>query len=386
MTLHLSVLDWLGTLVAGGAIVVALCVGVLLLVRQAGSRTANLALGGLLLVAALAVLYVLLLSVQPPGENLGIVFAPLAYTFSFGPLLYAYVRARLGRGRPSLAHAVLPTAQACVVLGVGLAPLGAKAWWMGNVFAPWWASAQVALTIASLGGYLLASWVALRKERAADAAGWRLRRDQWLRRLLLGVTVALVVLVAIDGVDLLTGANGVGRPMWVVGVERLAYAASLYAVALAGLVQADVRFEPGPTAGVGWDVEPLGPVAPREASLPPEQAAVYLDALARVIASERPHLDPDLSLSTLADQVGISDKTLSALFNETMGTTYTAYVNGLRVEEAKRRLVDPAQAHLSVLAVGLDAGFPSKSTFNRVFKESAGQTPSAFRADHGSGA
>ena len=95
---------------------------------------------------------------------------------------------------------------------------------------------------------------------------------------------------------------------------------------------------------------------------------------------ERPYLDPDLSLGSLADALGVTDKALSALLNETVGTTYTAYVNGLRVGEARQRLRAPEHAHLSVLAVGLDAGFASKSTFNRVFKAATGQTPSAYRA------
>ena len=50
-----------------------------------------------------------------------------------------------------------------------------------------------------------------------------------------------------------------------------------------------------------------------------------------------------------------------------------------RVAEARARLADPAHAHLTVLGVGLDAGFASKSTFNRVVKEQTGETPSAYR-------
>ncbi len=170
--------------------------------------------------------------------------------------------------------------------------------------------------------------------------------------------------------------------------ERLAYAAALYAAALAGLVQADVRFESAPdhasplAVRLSPEAAPLAETA-REPALLPEQAASLEATLAHVVETERPHLDPDLSLGSLADQIGATDKTLSALFNEAMGTTYTAYVNGLRVEEARQRLADPAQAHYSVLAVGLDSGFASKSTFNRVFKETTGQTPSAYRAASG---
>ncbi|OZC02329.1 helix-turn-helix domain-containing protein [Rubricoccus marinus] len=382
MTLDLTLFEWLGTLVTGGAISLALGAAGLLLWRRQGSRAANLALGGLLIVAALAVLYVMLIGVQPPGQNLSIVFAPLAYTLAIGPLLYAYVHARLGRGILHWVHAVLPLAQAAVVLTIGLAPLAVKGWWMGNVFSPWWATAQVALTVLSLSGYVVASWREVRAAATPEASGWRLRRDRWLRRLLGGVTLALVVLIAIDGVDALSGTFGVGRAAWISAVERLAYALTLYAAAFAGVVQADVRFESAPLApppALAQNAAPLAEPA-REPSLVPDVAASHRDALLRLVETERPHLDPDLSLGSLATQIGVTDKTLSALFNETMDTTYTAYVNGLRVEEARQRLADPEQAHYSVLAIGLDAGFASKSTFNRVFKETTGHTPSAYRA------
>jgi AraC-like DNA-binding protein len=49
------------------------------------------------------------------------------------------------------------------------------------------------------------------------------------------------------------------------------------------------------------------------------------------------------------------------------------------VEEAKRRLLDPAKKHYSVLAIAEEVGFSSKSTFNSVFKKHVRMTPSEFR-------
>ena len=98
------------------------------------------------------------------------------------------------------------------------------------------------------------------------------------------------------------------------------------------------------------------------------------------MASEHVYRDPNLSLGGLADQLGVTEKVLSFVLNHGLGTSYGDYINERRVADAQRRLADPAYAHLSVLAVGLDAGFASKSTFNRVFKERAGETPSAYRA------
>ena len=70
---------------------------------------------------------------------------------------------------------------------------------------------------------------------------------------------------------------------------------------------------------------------------------------------------------------------LSQLLNENLNQKFYDFVNGYRVEEAKRALFDPANDHLTILAVALEAGFSSKSAFNAAFKKFAGTTPSDFR-------
>ena len=376
MQIEISFGRWLATLAVGAAVVAALGVGVALLRRRTGSRLANVSLGGLLVVAALAVFYVLLLVVQPPGENLGVVLAPLPFTLSLGPLLYAYVRARLGMGAPGAVHWVLPLAQAAVVLGIGLGPMAWKAWYAANVFFPWWVTAQAFLVAMSLGLYLALSTGALRASaaiRATTRFAWAVRRDRWLRDLLVGVAVsAAAVAVADVALPVLTGStSGLG-----VSLSLMVYAAVLVVAVRAGLVQAGWLRVPGlrPEAA-----RPAAPDRSPAADAPDDALAAHADALAAHVRAEKPYLDPDLTLASLAAQLGITDKTLSAVLNATAGG-YADYVNRLRVDEAQRRLHDPDHAHLSVLAVGLDAGFASKSTFNRVFKERTGQTPSAYRA------
>ena len=391
MTLSLGPLSWLATLLTGGALSAGLGVAGVLLVRQTGSLAANRAMGGLLVVASALVLYVLLLYVQPPGENLGIVFAPLSFTFALGPLLYAYVRARLGLGRPGAVHWVLPVAQAVWVVGVALSPLDVQQAYMGRVFAPWWATTQTVLFVLSLGLYLALSWRAIPAGRSGFA--WARARDRWLRRV---VAVAALALVAV-AVFQIVGPLFPERPGqrfwglgWVSFLETVLYSAVLYVLALGGWVQADLhasdlrpddlrRPVSGPSSSPHLGAEAGGAERQEHYNLDPDAARAHAAALDRLVAEERPHLDPNLSLGTLAGMVGVTEKVLSYVLNDTLGTSYTEFVNGLRVDEAKRRLASPETAHLTVLAVGLDSGFASKSTFNRVFKERTGETPSAFR-------
>jgi len=70
---------------------------------------------------------------------------------------------------------------------------------------------------------------------------------------------------------------------------------------------------------------------------------------------------------------------VSEVINTGMGVNFNELINRYRVEEVKRRLVDPKNDHLSLMAIGLDSGFNSKATFNRVFKQIAGMSPSQYK-------
>ena len=70
---------------------------------------------------------------------------------------------------------------------------------------------------------------------------------------------------------------------------------------------------------------------------------------------------------------------LHRLFKED-GTTFGAYVLGLRLVRAEQMLGDPRCADLSISAIGYDAGFGDLSYFYRSFRRRFGATPSDLRA------
>lgn len=89
--------------------------------------------------------------------------------------------------------------------------------------------------------------------------------------------------------------------------------------------------------------------------------------------------DPELNREGLADSLGVSPRSLSALINGHYGLTFYEFVNQYRVREATERLADTSNAGLTVQRIFEDAGFNSKSTFNTLFKKATGKTPSEFR-------
>ncbi len=95
--------------------------------------------------------------------------------------------------------------------------------------------------------------------------------------------------------------------------------------------------------------------------------------------TERPWLEPDLTLEQLAAQLKLRPKLLSQAINEGLGQNFFEFINTYRIGEAKRLLTNPADKKVTVLEVLYQVGFNSKSSFNTVFKKQTGLTPSEFK-------
>jgi AraC-like DNA-binding protein len=106
-------------------------------------------------------------------------------------------------------------------------------------------------------------------------------------------------------------------------------------------------------------------------------------ALARWMGEQRGYAQEGLSLGSLAERLGAPEYRLRRVINQGLGhRNFNAYVNGLRLAEARRRLADPAERQLPVLSIALDVGFGSIGPFNRAFKAETGLTPTEFRERH----
>jgi len=119
-----------------------------------------------------------------------------------------------------------------------------------------------------------------------------------------------------------------------------------------------------------------------KSTLTAARAEKYLDKLVNYMEKETPFTDGDLTVQKLAEKLSIPANHLSQTINERLGQTFSDFVNSYRVEAAKRKLLDPAASHLSVLGIAEAVGFNSKSSFNSVFKKHTNMTPSEFRNAH----
>ena len=86
--------------------------------------------------------------------------------------------------------------------------------------------------------------------------------------------------------------------------------------------------------------------------------------------------DPMLSLQSAADTVGLSASYLGRVFKAQMHQTFSEYVTVLRLEEAKRLLMETSKP-ISVIAH--DVGLENQSYFSSLFRKAYGSSPSLFR-------
>lgn len=109
---------------------------------------------------------------------------------------------------------------------------------------------------------------------------------------------------------------------------------------------------------------------------------VIEDSLARLrwsMEEEKLYLNPELNLSQLSQHTGLAAKTISAVLNQYLKTSFNEFVNTYRLEEFKRRMHHPGMGHLTIAGMALECGFNSPATFQRTFKQIMGISPTEFR-------
>ncbi len=88
--------------------------------------------------------------------------------------------------------------------------------------------------------------------------------------------------------------------------------------------------------------------------------------------------DKDITLVSLSQKLGTTTHCLSQVINSCSGMNFYNFINRFRVEEAQRQL-EKGKDRDTVLSIGLDAGFNSKSSFNKFFKKFTGISPTQYR-------
>jgi AraC-like DNA-binding protein len=129
-------------------------------------------------------------------------------------------------------------------------------------------------------------------------------------------------------------------------------------------------------------LEVINPEKYQRSGLKPEQAEQQLQILLAFMKKEKPYLNPELTIHTLAEKLTISRNHLTEIINEKLAKNFFEFINAYRVEEVKLMLTDFRYSHLNLYALGLEAGFKSKSAFNANFKKITGFTPRDWKQQY----
>lgn len=91
------------------------------------------------------------------------------------------------------------------------------------------------------------------------------------------------------------------------------------------------------------------------------------------------HLSEPLRVEEIAYQLAVSSRTLQGRFQEALGVGVSQEIRRLRLQKAKRLLIEPG---MTISEVSDLSGFTRPQLFNAVFRRELGMTPSAYRQQH----
>lgn len=184
--------------------------------------------------------------------------------------------------------------------------------------------------------------------------------------------IAAFILLLISSIDVLifidlTYLNGANTQLYLSAGSLFLIAASVSAL----LLPVDFRFfAQRLNAGSGHQpTEAASPVATAE-------DRAVLQRLNLLMEAGKPYLDANINLTRIGRQLNMPARSVSIAVNRCLGQNFSQYVNRYRIIESRRLLVE---TDLPITDILYEAGFQTKSNFNREFRRATGVSPSDYR-------
>jgi len=231
----------------------------------------------------------------------------------------------------------------------------------------------------SITAYSVATFVVIKrhKQRLKEFVSYSSEKItlQWLVGLSITFYTGYVVMFIFGGVDIMVGFMPFDPyEISFISLTLLTFLFGVFGFHQPGIFEEVVKRD----AGSKDPDRDADPVKYQRSGLKKKDVADLVNKIRKYMVIEKPYLDRELSIYDLSSQLKISRHTLSELINEHMGMNFYNLVNEYRVREVKERMQSEEYKHLTILAIAYDSGFNSKSSFNTIFKEKTGQTPSEY--------
>ena len=200
------------------------------------------------------------------------------------------------------------------------------------------------------------------------------RNLDWLRTFIFAFLALAIVSVVIHFLSSLAGSQDKYSDFMLLAVTLF-----VYSIGYMGLRQAEFFAHHQPHNSPHKMESTPSPDRYSKSGLSEERGVELMQQLEDLMIAEKPFTNNELSLRDLSEMMGVSRHNLTEIINRFAGKNFYDFVNSYRVEEVKHRLQAPESVTLTILALGMEAGFNSKSSFNSVFKKHTGMTPTQFK-------
>ncbi|WP_299259355.1 tetratricopeptide repeat protein [uncultured Aquimarina sp.] len=120
----------------------------------------------------------------------------------------------------------------------------------------------------------------------------------------------------------------------------------------------------------------------QNSSLTQDDRKLYMQQILDYMDNKKPYLNHEIKQSDIASDLSMSVHLFSEVLNVCFHRNFNSFINLYRVSEAKSLMKNPKYEQYKILSIGYEAGFSSKTSFNRVFKNLVGSTPSEYQKKH----
>ncbi|MEM7297835.1 MAG: helix-turn-helix domain-containing protein [Bacteroidota bacterium] len=363
MTIHIS--DLIVLFLSGAGLLICFTLGTSLLFRTKGVNLTNKILGLLLILYALTTLNGLMALTGVLSQNKHLYFLPIIFNLSIAPLYYLFIKSKTDPTfrleKKSIAHFIIPVLQFGFYLSIGFRSIDYKSMIWREVVGPYGFIEEVLFILLGIF-YLTKVWHILYDQDSISS--WKKPVYTWLKRFSF---YFMILLVFHSGYEVIAWITWEGFGIRIFNTIWSTLPLKLADVFLSLLIGYNAYLYQNQSI-----INQSGKASRQDLK----------DEIDRLLTEEKAYLDPELDLPTFSKKVGVHRNEISS-FLSNQNLTFRGLINQKRVEEfiAKTKTNDINK--FSMLGLAYMSGFNSKASFNRVFKESTGQTPSAYLKQNG---
>ncbi|WP_411031845.1 helix-turn-helix domain-containing protein [Spongiimicrobium sp. 3-5] len=117
----------------------------------------------------------------------------------------------------------------------------------------------------------------------------------------------------------------------------------------------------------------------QSSSLSEDEMGALFSKIEQLFELDKIYLEPQLKIQDLSESINVTTHNISQTINSIAQQSFYDFVNGFRVKHFKSLLSNPENRKYTILALGIESGFNSKATLNRIFKKQVGISPKEYQ-------